>query len=91
MNASIGAETSGSPLNRRNLLKSAGLAMLGSSVLGSSALGSSTTPAQSGDASSSRGENGMTTDHLRKGMVGYQLAYEQFPVTELVELGTLVE
>lgn len=91
MNASIGAETSGSPLNRRNLLKSAGLAMLGSSVLGSSALGSSTTPAQSGDASSSRGEKGMTTDHLRKGMVGYQLAYEQFPVTELVELGTLVE
>lgn len=28
---------------------------------------------------------------LRKGMVGYQLAYEQFPVTELVELGVLVE
>ena len=28
---------------------------------------------------------------LRKGMVGFQLAYEQFPVTELVELGVLAE
>jgi F420-dependent hydroxymycolic acid dehydrogenase len=30
-------------------------------------------------------------DPLRKRMVGFQLAYEQFPVTELVELGALLE
>jgi len=93
VNASIPiAENSGSPLNRRELLKSAGLAMLSSSVLGSSALGNSTTQTQStGDKSSSRGENAMTSGGLRKGMVGYQLAYEQFPVTELMQLGTLLE
>ncbi|HEY7353593.1 MAG TPA: TIGR03557 family F420-dependent LLM class oxidoreductase [Terriglobales bacterium] len=28
---------------------------------------------------------------LRKGMVGFQLAYEQFPVTELVQLGVMLE
>lgn len=46
-----------------------------------------------------RGENVMNSGDqlasghnvLRKGMVGFQLAYEQFPVNELVELGILAE
>src|SRR4051794_21150954 len=35
------------------------------------------------------GANTQAAGGLRKGMIGFMLAHEQFPVTELVELGAL--
>ena len=76
----VGFET----LDRRSLLKSAGMALLASSYSAGSGAQSSTTKGQiSHSAAATRG--------LRKGMVGFQLAYEQFPVDELVQLGVEVE
>jgi F420-dependent hydroxymycolic acid dehydrogenase len=66
--------------------------MIGSSLLANVRSG---TRASSGAGAQSKGENSMSNraehDPLRKGLVGFQLAYEQFPVNELVELGVLVE
>ena len=71
-------------LDRRSLLKSAGMTLLASSYSrGSGAQSSTTTSHTSHSAAATRG--------LRKGMVGFQLAYEQFPVNELVQLGVEVE
>ena len=40
----------------------------------------------------SGGEGGpMTTSSIRKPMIGFMLAHEQFPVPELVELGAMAE
>jgi TAT-translocated FGD2 family F420-dependent dehydrogenase len=68
------------------------MAVLGSSLVAEVKSSSATT------STASRGEKAMdqkqdsTRDgSLRKGMVGFQLAYEQFPVTELVQLGVMLE
>lgn len=67
-------------INRRTLLKSAGL------ITGASAFsGRGLSLAQSSSAS------GGSMDGLRKNMVGYMLAHEQFPVPRLVHLGELAE
>ena len=69
--------------------------MLGSSLVGEA---KSVRGASSLVGAQAKGENAM--DHkqdsprdgsLRKGMVGFQLAYEQFPVTELLHLGVMLE
>ncbi len=75
-------ELSFGTLDRRSLLKSAGMALLASSCSAGSGAQSSTTKA---------GHSAASTHRLRKGMVGFQLAYEQFPVDELVQLGVEVE
>jgi TAT-translocated FGD2 family F420-dependent dehydrogenase len=67
--------------DRRTLLKSASLAMLGSSLPSGGGMNASTSSAQAAS----------NTHRLRKGMVGFQLAYEQFPVDQLVELGVAVD
>jgi F420-dependent hydroxymycolic acid dehydrogenase len=72
--------------SRRTLLKSAGIVAIGPSLAAA--------VNQSGlKTLSSTGENSMDTPNLQfhKGMVGFQLAYEQFPVTELVQLGVMLE
>lgn len=78
-----------SQLNRRELLKSAAAV----AMMSSSALDSSTAQGQSKGEKSMSGADQSTTkgSELRKGMVGFQLAHEQFPVEEIVELGILLE
>jgi TAT-translocated FGD2 family F420-dependent dehydrogenase len=71
-------------LNRRAILKSAGgiaMSVLGSSVFSGSMQGAS---AQNSPAH-------QPTHSIHKGMVGFQLAHEQFRVPELVELGVACE
>jgi F420-dependent hydroxymycolic acid dehydrogenase len=89
-------ENSGPPFNRRTLLKSAGMAagikVIGSTVLANASSGIHT---ESGAGEQSKRETSMGSSRengsLRKGLVGFQLGYEQFRVDELVELGVLVE
>ena len=80
-------ERSLSDPTRRTLLKAAGL------IAGTSAL-ASTTPAfasnMSTSSSLSSGPRG-TTCAINKSMVGFMLAHEQSPVTDLVELGVAAE
>lgn len=70
-------------IGRRTLLKSAG-ALLGSSALSASLPNAF---AQTGGGSDTSGGN----SDLRKGMVGFMLAHEQFPVPQLLELGATAE
>jgi TAT-translocated FGD2 family F420-dependent dehydrogenase len=70
-----------SSLERRQILKSAG-ALLACSVFGG---GTSTAWEQS----ESTGQQNIPFWH--KGMIGFQLAFEQFPIAELLELGVEVE
>ena len=69
--------------DRRMLLKSAG------ALIGMSALPGGITKAfaQSGEGGSGSANPGA----LRKGMVGFMLAHEQFPVPQLVDLGAAAE
>lgn len=67
---------------RRTLLKTAG-AFLGMSVVPG---GVSTLFAQSG-----AGRGSASTGSLRKGMMGFMLAHEQFPVPQLLEIGVAAE
>lgn len=73
---------------RRALLKSAGM-LVGASALASTMpalaadMSSESTPAASGPKSA--------TPAIRKPMVGFMLAHEQFPVTELVQLAVTAE
>jgi len=64
-------------------------------MFGSTLLANASSGTHSGSGKQSKGETAMsnTSEHgsVRKGLVGFQLAYEQFPVNELVELGVLVE
>ena len=74
-------------LSRRSLLKSASL------LLGTSAV-ASTIPVLATDMSSEskvRSRPQGVTSSLNKPMVGFMLAHEQFPVTELVQLGVTAE
>jgi TAT-translocated FGD2 family F420-dependent dehydrogenase len=76
-------------INRRTLLKSAGL-LIGASTLASAAPAlASSMPAPLSRPSSSRGYG--TAPSMLKPMVGFMLAHEQFPVPELVELGITAE
>jgi TAT-translocated FGD2 family F420-dependent dehydrogenase len=77
----LGAHEPELTLDRRTLLKSAGMVMLGSSLISG---GSSRASGAGGSSETSPGS-------FRKGMIGFQLGYEQFPVNELVELGVAVE
>lgn len=73
--------------SRRALLKSAGM------LVGASAL-ASTMPALAADMSeSTAAANGpkAATPSIHKPMVGFMLAHEQFPVTELVQLAVTAE
>src|SRR4051812_34079239 len=72
-----------SSLERRAILKSAS-ALLACSVMGS---GTSNAIAWSQSESGARQD----TSSWRKGMVGFQLAFEQFPISDLVDLGVEVE
>src|SRR5947209_9148906 len=87
-------ETSGSSFNRRALLKSAGMAA-GAAMIDSNMRAAANSGARSGSGAQPTGEKSMNDDRgqrsLRKGLIGFQLAYEQFPVNELVELGVLIE
>jgi TAT-translocated FGD2 family F420-dependent dehydrogenase len=81
-------ENSSGVLSRRTLLKSAGL-LAGTSMLASS------TPARASNMSSesstkSSGARGATPE-INARMIGFMLAHEQFPVTELVALGVAAE
>ena len=69
---------SDSPMERRQVLKSAG-ALLACSMFDPSA--------------SKAWAQAQTAEHQiwRKGMIGFQLAFEQFSIAELVELGVEVE
>lgn len=67
--------------DRRTILKSAGT-LLGASVLSGSL---------SSSFAESEGTHNANTGALRKNMVGFMLAHEQFPVPELVELGAAAE
>jgi TAT-translocated FGD2 family F420-dependent dehydrogenase len=69
--------------NRRAMLKSTG-AVLGASLMGTMPASGSSVPQTSGSKSRS-------TSPLHKGMIGFQLAFEQFPVPELLELGIACE
>lgn len=69
--------------DRRMLLKSAG-ALIGMSALPG---GITNAFAQSGEGGSGSANPGA----LRKGMVGFMLAHEQFPVPQLVDLGAAAE
>ncbi len=69
-------------LDRRTLYKTTTMASLGSPQL----VSASSDPAQTGSAGGA-----IRAPELHKGMVGFQLAYEQFPVNELVELGVELE
>lgn len=71
-------------LDRRSLLKSVGMGTLSSSLLSTTGSGSSA------QAERPKGAEGIGRS-FHKGMVGFQLAYEQFPVNELVELGVAVD
>lgn len=70
-------------IDRRSWLKSAGL------LVGASALSGGISSAQQSAATGGPGP--AATDGLRRRMVGYMLAHEQFPVPELVRLGELAE
>lgn len=73
---------------RRNMLKSSGV-LLGASLLGKNATGSidgGRSQEPSSGSSSSAG-----TPAFSSRMIGYMLAHEQFPVPELVEIGTACE
>ena len=70
--------------NRRSLLKSAAGAFIGASALH---LGSQTAFAQKSSTQSEDGNSGQ----LRKHMLGFMLSHEQFPVTQLIQLGTAAE
>jgi hypothetical protein len=68
----------------------AGVAMIGSTISAGASSG-----ARASAGAESTGEKSMSNNReqglLPKGLVGFQLAYEQFPVNELVELGVFVE
>lgn len=70
------------PLSRRTLFRNTAIAFLGSPLLAS---------ANADGEQTGSGNMAQNTPELRKGMVGFQLAYEQFPVNELVELGVELE
>jgi TAT-translocated FGD2 family F420-dependent dehydrogenase len=70
--------------SRRHLLKLAA-AMAGSAPLGLSAAQSAPTAAQPGPEAK---EQVTVAADLGKGLIGYMLAHEQFPVQELVSLGS---
>jgi hypothetical protein len=75
-------------LTRRTLLKSA------RPIAGASVLAAATAPARASNMSTqSTPPSGTqaTTPAMDKRMVGFMLAHEQFPVTELVELGVAAE
>jgi G6PDH family F420-dependent oxidoreductase len=71
------ASTAHSTLERRQILKSA------SALLACSVFGSSTSNASEKSESDGR----RNTSSWRKGMIGFQLAFEQFPLSDMVELG----
>jgi TAT-translocated FGD2 family F420-dependent dehydrogenase len=79
-------------LNRRSLLKSAGVVAIASTI-GSglpAKLSAANTP-ENADMPSSTSDNiGANRDFLTP-MVGFMLAHEQFPVPELVQLGVTAE
>jgi TAT-translocated FGD2 family F420-dependent dehydrogenase len=64
-------------------------------MIGSTLFANTSSGIHTSSGAQSKGETSMsnTAEHgsFRKGLVGFQLAYEQFPVNELVELGVLVE
>ena len=68
--------------DRRILMKSAG------TLIGASALNMSLSSAFTQNTSAS---NGSIANSLRKGMVGFMLAHEQFPAPQLVEFGVAAE
>jgi F420-dependent hydroxymycolic acid dehydrogenase len=68
-------------MDRRSLLKSAGM------MMGASALGGSLSTAQSSGGGMSSGAASLE----KKKLVGFMLAHEQFPVPRLVELGESAE
>jgi len=75
-------------------VKSAGVAA-GMTMSGSTLFASSNSPTPAASGRQSKGDTSMNDNRepglFRKGLVGFQLAYEQFPVDELVELGVLIE
>jgi F420-dependent hydroxymycolic acid dehydrogenase len=78
-------------LTRRTVLKSAGL-LAGVSAFASAmpVTGSNMSAPSSKTSGSKFGEDGKVPP-IRQSMVGFMLAHEQFPVTELVELGVAAE
>ncbi len=71
-------------LDRRGVLKSMGT-MLGASLI------SKGNPYAWGQTEAFQGRSGRSNSPMHKGMVGFQLAFEQFGIRELVELGVAVE
>src|SRR5579872_6600173 len=87
-------ENSGSSFNRRTLLKSVGMAS-GLAIAGFASYAKAAAETGVSSGVQSTGESSMHDNRkqgsLPKGLVGFQLSYEQFPVNELVELGVLLE
>jgi TAT-translocated FGD2 family F420-dependent dehydrogenase len=73
------------PPERRDLLKSTAAAAGTSGAAGASAAGQQT----AGPANPATGRTEQTIGDLRRGMIGYMLAHEQFPVPEVVQIGSL--
>jgi F420-dependent hydroxymycolic acid dehydrogenase len=67
----------------------------GAAMIASNMRAAANSGARSGSGAQPTGEKSMSDDRgqgsLHKGLIGFQLAYEQFPVNELVELGVLIE
>ncbi len=74
--------------DRRTWLKSAG-AVCGLSALSASALPNDLLPAF--DQTSSEASGNVASGELKKGLVGFMLGHEQFPVPQLVDIGVAAE
>jgi TAT-translocated FGD2 family F420-dependent dehydrogenase len=72
-------------LDRRAMLKSAG-AIVGASLMSRAKVSQRSSGKPQAVESKSSG-----TGHLQKGIIGFQLAFEQFPVPKLLELGIACE
>jgi len=73
---------------RRNLLKSAGMIVSASALASAMPVMASN---MSPDTTAASSPKGGATPPINKPMVGFMLAHEQFPVTELVQLGVAAE
>src|ERR1700757_2712086 len=83
MSPELGSEIAGQSFNRRRLLGWAG-AMAAASNLAANTVGAQPLSNATGPAKAlQRG----TVGALQRGMIGYMLAHEQFPVPQLLEIG----
>jgi alkanesulfonate monooxygenase SsuD/methylene tetrahydromethanopterin reductase-like flavin-dependent oxidoreductase (luciferase family) len=88
MNAGGSRQNSESLFDRRTWLKSAG-AVFGLSTLSASALPNDLLPAF--DQTSSEASSNVASCRFKKGLLGFMLGHEQFPLPQLVDIGVAAE